>query len=72
MSVEINIEFERECYKCYGASAAWLPDKTPDKTCEVCHNTGQVPTELGRKLLEFLESQGFKRLTAITEGSELK
>lgn len=67
MNVEINIEFEHECYKCYGTSA-WMQNKT----CEICHNTGQVPTELGRKLLEFLESQGFKRLTAMTEGSELK
>lgn len=55
MSVEINIEFERECYKCYGTSA-WMTDKS----CEACRSTGRVSTELGDKLLEFLEHQGIK------------
>lgn len=53
---EIIIEFERECGKCYG-TAAWMSDKK----CEACNNTGRVSTELGEKLLEFLEHQGFTK-----------
>ena len=58
MSVEVNIEFERECYKCYGSSA-WMTDKT----CEACNSTGRIATGLGEKLLEFLEHNGIKPAT---------
>lgn len=54
MSVEVKIEFERGCYTCYGRSA-WMPSEP----CATCRNTGRVPTELGRDLLEFLEHHGF-------------
>lgn len=54
--IDVNVEFERECYKCYGSSA-WMPDKI----CDACNNTGRVATELGEALLEFLEHQGIKR-----------
>lgn len=28
--MNVEIEFERECYKCYGTSA-WMPDKQCDR-----------------------------------------
>lgn len=58
MSVEINIEFERECYSCLGRSV-W----SNDEQCETCNSTGKVPTGLGQELLEFLERQGIKPAT---------
>jgi hypothetical protein len=64
MSVEVVIEFERECYKCYGTGGQYT-----GKGCERCDNTGRVPTELGEKLLEFLEHQKQRVLTQ-TEGSK--
>jgi len=63
MSVEVNIEFERECYKCFGGSTWW-----PDRKCERCGNTGRVPTELGEKLLEFLEHHQTRTATTSREG----
>lgn len=54
----IDIEFERECGKCYGTST-WMPDKS----CEVCKGKGKVATELGEALLEFLERHGIKSAT---------
>jgi hypothetical protein len=63
MSVEIKIEFERECGICYGRCAYMPGDK-----CERCNNTGRVPTELGRDLLEFLEHQGIT--TKVREGED--
>lgn len=60
--MNIEIEFERECYKCYGTSA-WMPDKQ----CDACGNKGKVPTELGDALLEFLEHRGFKPVTSTKE-----
>ena len=60
--MNIEIEFERECYKCYG-TAAWMPDKQ----CDACGNKGKVPTELGDALLEFLERQGIKPVTSTKE-----
>lgn len=51
MSVEITIEFERECYVCYGGS------RWSGKDCNRCANTGRVATELGEQLIEFLEHQ---------------
>ena len=63
MSVEINIEFERECYSCLGRSAYMA------EQCGTCNSTGKVPTELGQELLEFLEHQGVKPVT-IREGEK--
>lgn len=51
-SVEIDIEFERECFKCYGAS------RYRESKCSICGSTGYVSTDLGDKLLEFLEHRG--------------
>lgn len=51
MNAEIEIEFERECYKCYGAS------RWSGKPCETCLDTGRVATELGDQLMEFLKNQ---------------
>lgn len=59
----IDIEFERECYKCEGSSK-WSGVK-----CESCSNTGKVVTELGEALLEFLEHQGIKPATMRGEKS---
>lgn len=57
--IDINIEFERECSKCYGHG--YLLSATEDrKPCERCRSTGRIPTELGVELLEFLEHQGIK------------
>lgn len=63
MSIEVNIEFERECYKCYG-NGYLLSSKGEKKPCERCCGSGRAPTELGRELLEFLEHQGFTRKVA--------
>lgn len=63
MSVEVKIEFEQECYKCYGDSAYM-----PDRPCDRCQSTGRVPTELGHQLLEFLERHGIKPPTTTREG----
>lgn len=49
--MDMKIEFERECYVCYGGSR-WA-----DKDCNRCGNTGRVPTSLGDELIEFLENQ---------------
>lgn len=56
--IDINIEFERECGKCYGSSQ-WS-----GVACDRCNNTGRVPTELGVELLEFLERHGIKSIAA--------
>lgn len=53
--IDVNVEFERECGKCYGTSA-WMPDKV----CDACHSTGRIATKLGEALLEFLANQGIK------------
>lgn len=52
--IEVNIEFEHECYKCEGSSQ-WS-----GVVCDRCNSTGRVPTELGVELLEFLERHGIK------------
>lgn len=65
MSIEVEIEFERECYKCYGNG--YLLSPTEKKLCERCHGTGRAPTKLGRELLEFLEHYGIRPPTT-TEG----
>ena len=52
MSATITIEFERECYKCYGTGGQFT-----GKGCEVCGNTGYTATQLGNQLVEFLEHQ---------------
>lgn len=62
MSAVIEIEFERECFKCYG-TAAWMPDES----CDACGSTGRVATDLGEKLLEFLEHQGIRPVLATIE-----
>lgn len=49
--MDIEIEFERECFKC-GGSSRWS-----GKDCGNCGNTGRVATSLGDELIEFLENQ---------------
>ncbi len=61
MSVEVNIEFERECSKCYGHG--YLLSLKEKKPCERCRGTGRALTGLGNELLEFLEHQGIKPAT---------
>lgn len=65
MSVEVKIEFERECYTCLGRSA-WMPSEP----CETCNSTGRIATELGRDLLEFLEHQGIRSASASNPPNE--
>lgn len=65
MNTDIRIEFERECYKCDGASR-WIAGQQ----CDRCNNTGRVATELGQELLDFLEHQGFKRATKEAASNE--
>lgn len=60
MSVEVRIEFERECSRCYG-NGYLLSVKGADRPpCDRCNGSGRVATELGNELLEFLEHQGIK------------
>jgi reverse gyrase len=47
----MNIQFERECYKCEGDS------RYSGTNCERCLNTGKVATKLGDELMEFLKNQ---------------
>lgn len=63
--IDINIEFERECFKCSGTSAWML-----DKSCEICGSTGRISTELGDKLLEFLEHNAIKPTPVTTKREE--
>lgn len=60
MRVEVKIEFERECGKCYG-NGYLLSSKEAKLACERCNGSGRAATELGRDLLEFLENQGFSK-----------
>lgn len=69
MSVEVKIEFERECSKCYGSGYLLSTKEEGKKPCERCHSTGRAATELGNELLEFLEHQGFKSVRT-TEGGQ--
>lgn len=61
-SAEIIIEFERECYVCYGGS------RWSGQGCNRCANTGRVATSLGDQLIEFLENQ--KQRDAAKQGGE--
>lgn len=49
--IDVSVEFEYECLRCYGRSRYLQED------CEQCFKTGLVPSELGEKLLEFLEHE---------------
>lgn len=60
--MEIDIDFERECYRCDG-STRWS-----GKGCEACANTGRVATSLGDELMQFLENQ--KRRDAAAKARE--
>lgn len=62
MSIEVEIEFERECYKCYGAY------RSGSEPCTRCGGAGYIATELGEKLLEFLEHHGIRPPTTTKEG----
>lgn len=53
--IEIKIDFEEECSKCYG-NGYLSGERNP---CERCHGTGYAATELDDALLGFLEHQGF-------------
>jgi hypothetical protein len=64
VNVQMEIEFERSCFKCYGAS------RYLEKECTICNRTGYVSTELGDKLIEFLERQGFTRTQQRKDGEE--
>lgn len=65
MSATINIEFERECGKCYGTGGRYT-----GKGCERCGDTGIVPTELGERLIEFLEHQKQRDAKQAERGGE--
>ena len=67
MSVEVKVEFERECSRCYG-SGYLFTTKSDNEPCERCRSTGRVATGLGEELLEFLEHQGFKPVPPIESG----
>lgn len=60
--MEMNIEFERECYKCYGGS------RWSGENCDNCANTGRVATQLGDELMEFLKNQ--KQREEVTASKE--
>lgn len=49
--MNITLEFEYECYSCLGAGP-YRPGG-----CDVCANTGRLPSGLGAQLIEFLEHQ---------------
>ena len=67
MSVEVKIEFERECFKCYGSG--YLLGKGDQRLrCDRCNGSGRVATELGHELLEFLEHQGIKPASTREDG----
>jgi DnaJ-class molecular chaperone len=55
MNAQIEIEFERECLMCYGRGV-----RLGEERCRTCDGLGHIPTELGDKLLEFLERRGLK------------
>lgn len=61
--IEINIEFECECFKCYGNGYLLSNKGTDAPACERCNGSGRAATELGRELLEFLEHNGIKPST---------
>ena len=61
--MDIDIEFERECYKCYGTGGRYTGEG-----CEACANTGRVATSFGDELMEFLKNQ--KQRDAAKEAEE--
>lgn len=60
MSVEVKIEFERECSRCYSNGYLLSVKGTDRPLCDRCNGLGRVATELGNELLEFLEHQGIE------------
>lgn len=49
---------EETCPACQG-NVIWQEDGQ----CSTCHNTGRVPTELGRELLAFVERHHTRKLS---------
>ena len=64
MNMQIEIELERECLMCYGRGVRWGGEQ-----CATCDGLGYVPTELGDKLLEFLERRGLKLIAPRKDGA---
>lgn len=62
--MDMRIEFERECYTCFGGS------RWSGKDCENCGNTGRVSTSLGDELIEFLENQQKRDVAKAAKGGE--
>jgi DnaJ-class molecular chaperone len=62
VNVEMDIQFEHECFKCYGRGTH------TGSTCLVCDGTGRLLTDLGERLMEFLEHQGFTRTQPRKDG----
>jgi len=58
MNVSLTISFEELCPKCEGRGHSDPNDWENygrSIPCEYCNGIGTVPTELGKKLLEFLD-----------------
>lgn len=49
-----RIEFEVECEWCKGENQMWMH---PANRCQKCNGYGYIPTEIGDKLLSFLDGR---------------
>jgi len=51
---------QQECPRCYGYKTSCEPPDYADTiTCPACLGVGEVPTELGNQLLDFLKTFRF-------------